>query len=122
MEQQVQKFSIGDVVRVREYADMAEEFDCDPNTANIYNGHVSFSIDEGWQCGMVFTIASINTWSDGTVCYYPSRDTTELLMANGEPWMFTDWMLEYADQEPKPLNADLSELLALIDEVCGKGA
>ena len=85
------EIKVGDVLRVREWDDMLEEFG--ENLGDIDTPNAAFVVNMRPLCGSVFTISKIYTEFDDDEFYYRSEEGVEDRMGSHH-WYITAGMLE----------------------------
>lgn len=91
---------VGDILRIRSYEDMVEEYGCD-SYGIIYSDGFCFSDVMRELCGRQFTVSEIghDEWVPGT--FFLSKEGIECYGDDdGWHWYISAWMLEpYEDEE-----------------------
>lgn len=91
---------VGDILRIRSYEDMVEEYGCD-SYGIIYSDGFCFSDVMRELCGRQFTVSEIghDEWVPGT--FFLSKEGIECYGDDdGWHWYIPAWMLEpYEDEE-----------------------
>ena len=87
---------VGDVLRIRSYEDMVDEYGCD-KYGIIYSENSCFSEGMSYLCGEQFTVSEItnDAWVNET--FFLSKEGIEYFDSDGWHWYISAWMLEPYD-------------------------
>lgn len=98
----MQEFQVGDIVRIRDWDDMADEFGVNPNGAIMCNG--IFTSSMRYLCGLKLQIASIgnvrsfNTGRYGYIVHLERKEKLKMPGSRRTP-IITNEMLEFVGNQ-----------------------
>lgn len=105
------KFNVGDVLQIKEWDEMEEEYGTDYD-GEIHEGGDCFTHQMKPLCGMTFTVKS----SDEITGRFSSYEGIEHAKSAGGSWNIYGWMLKYKQEDVAFAAASDDEIYSFLFE------